>query len=300
MLPPKVHQRHGRYYYVDRNTWHPLSRVDQGASALYTALQAWTSDRPATYGQLMMLYIARALPELRPASRPEYVRIINVSLQHHFGHQLLNTLEPMHVAQFLELRKTEGAPIGGNRERAVLGSIISWGMRFGWCSSNPCHGVRRNRETPSKRYVTDDELRPVIDRASPPLQDLIAVGFLTGLRQGDLRILKRENVTERGLRLRQSKDGKLREISFSPALKHFVDRAMARSEAAGSDYVFVGVRGRPWTMDGLQSAMRRLKAGFRFRELRPKAASDAEHNVLGHDAQMLTRYVRAQRLKPVR
>lgn len=297
MLPPKVHQRHGRYFYVHQNKWNALSRVDDGATALYTALQAFTSDRPATYGQLMMLYIARALPELRPATQPEYVRIINARLQHHFGHLILNTLEPMHVAQYLEMRKNDGAAIGGNRERAVLGSVISWGMRFGWCASNPCKGVRRNREAPSRRYVTDEELKGVIDRASPALQDLLAVAFLTGLRQGDLRILTRDAITTKGIELRQSKDGKLREIGWSPALKFFVDRALARSKG---EFVFVGTAGRPYSMDGLQSAMRRLGAGFRFRELRPKAASDAKHNVLGHSAQMLATYIRRTVIKPVR
>ena len=47
MLPPKVHARHGRYFYVHQNKWHPLTRINEGATALYTALQAFTSDRPA-------------------------------------------------------------------------------------------------------------------------------------------------------------------------------------------------------------------------------------------------------------
>jgi integrase len=297
MLPPKIHPRHGRYYYVHQNKWHPLSRIDEGTTALYAALQEFVSDRPATYGQLMMLYIARALPELKMATRPEYIRIINARLQHHFGHLILNTLEPMHVAQYLEMRKNEGAAVGGNRERAVLGSVISWGMRFGWCVSNPCHGVKRNREAPSRRYVTDAELKGVIDRASPALQNLLAVAFLTGLRQGDLRTLTRANITAKGIELRQSKDGKLREIEWSDPLKYFVNRALARSQR---DEVFVGEKGKPYSMDGLQSAMRRLDPGFRFRELRPKAASDAAHNVLGHSAQMLATYIRRTVIKPVR
>lgn len=297
MLPPKVHQRHGRYFYVHQNKWHPLSRVAEGSTALYTALQEWTSDRPATYGQLMMLYIARALPELRPATRPEYIRIINSRLQHHFGHVILNSLEPMHVAQYLEMRKIEGAAVGGNRERAVLGSVISWGMRFGWCSSNPCHGVKRNRETPSKRYIENQELVDVVNRAPAPLRDLLAVAYLTGLRQGDLRVMKRSAITPTGIRVTQSKDGKEREIEWSAPLKHFIEQALARSE---NEFVFVGEKGRPYTMDGLQSAMKRLDAGFRFRELRPKAATDASHNILGHNAQMLGVYVRRSRIKPVR
>ena len=297
MLPQKVHEKHGRFYYVHGNVWHPLTRKEEGSAALYDALQAVTGDNPATLGQIMTLYLARKLPELKPASQPEYQRIIENRLLHHFGHMPPNSLRPTHVAKYLELRKNEGAAIGGNREKAVLGSILSWAMRFGWVEQNVTYGVSRNPEHPSRRYVTDDEFREVLDRAPEALQDLLAVAYLTGLRQTDLRELKKDAVRKDGLRLRQSKDGKLREISWSPALKHFVDRAMARSSG---DYLFVGERGRPWSVFGLQSAMRRLKAGFKFRELRPKAASDADHNVLGHDAQMLSRYVRAQRLRPVR
>jgi hypothetical protein len=300
MLPPKVHPKNGRFYYVDRNVWHPLSRIRDGHKALYAALAPFTSDRPATYGQVMMRYMAVALDELKPASRPEYERIITSRLQHHFGHMILGTLEPSHVAQYLELRKTERAPVGGNREKAVLGSICSWAMRFGWLKFNPCHGVRRNRESPSRAYVTDDAYRAAFDRASPALQDLLAVALLTGLRQTDLRIMTVGAVTHDGLQLRQSKDGKLRLIEWSDALRFFAGRALARAEARSSTTLFLSARGRPWSVDGLQSAMRRLGPGWRFRDLRAKAASDADHNVLGHDAQMLSRYVRAQRLKPVR
>lgn len=245
----------------------------------------------------MGLYIVRALPELKPASRPEYVRIIQSRLMHHFGHMLPDDLESSHVAQYLEMRKRDGAPVGGNRERAVLGSVLSWGMRFGWVSRNPCNGVRRNREAPARRYIEDQEFREALDRASPAIVDLLAVAYLTGLRQTDLRLLRREAITKDGIRLRQSKDGKLRLIEWTPTLRTFVERALERSKG---QFVFVSARGKPWTVWGLQSAMRRLGPGFQFRAIRAKAASDAGHNVLGHDAGMLARYVRAQRLRPVR
>jgi len=296
-LPPKVHEKAGRYYYVHRNKWHPLSRIDEGPEALYLKLQEHTQGRPATYGQLFILYLARGMTELKPASRPDYTRIIAGRLQHHFGKMALGTLTPGHVAQFLELRKQEGAPVGGNRERAVLGSVCSWAMRFGWLESNPCLGVRRNREKPSKVYVTDQTFRDGFDRASPALQDLLAVGYLSGLRQTDLRLMRKSQVTEEGLELDQSKDGKRRVVEWTPALRYFVDRAGARS---GCDHLFVGMSGKPWGVWGLQSAMKRLGPGFKFRELRPKAASDSSHNVLGHAGQMLTRYVRAERVRPVR
>jgi hypothetical protein len=297
LLPAKVHRKHGRYYYVDRNTWHALSRVDEGPSALYDRLQAFTGDNPGSLGQIMGLYIARALPELKPASRPDYVRIITGRLMHHFGHLLPGELEPSHVAQYLEMRKREGAPAGGNRERAVLGSILSWAMRFGWVKVNPCHGVRRNREVPSHRYVTDAELARALRRASPALADLLEAAYLTGYRQTDLRLLRRSGVTSKGISLRQSKDGKLRTILFTPRLRRVVQAALARS---GTDFVFVTDRARPWTLWGLQSAMRRLGAGFRFRDLRPKAATDAKENTLGHGDRMLAVYLRGSVGKAVR
>jgi hypothetical protein len=46
--------------------------------------------------------------------------------------------------------------------------------------------------------------------------------------------------------------------------------------------------------------MRRLKAPVTFRELRPKAASDSEHNVLGHGPQMPGVYKRRMRVQPVK
>jgi integrase len=316
MRPKKVHVKNGRYYYIHANKWYQLTRVDEGTPALYRALQQFTVERPATYGQVMIRYIAEALPELKPASQPEYERIINVRLQHHFGSMILGTLKPSHVAQYLEMRKKEGAPVGGNRERAVLGSVCSWAMRFGWLEFNPCHGVRRNKERPSRVYVTDEAFRAAFDRAPPALQDLTAVALLTGLRQTDLRLMTVSAVTKEGLKLEQSKDGKLRLIEWSDALWYFVERAFNRSRnpvqpkprpgrrtpkpRLVTEYLFVSERYVPWTVDGLQSAMKRWQPGFQFRQIRPKAASDADHNVLGHDAQMLVRYVRAQRLKPVR
>lgn len=296
-LPSKVHAKHGRYYYVHQNRWHPLSRVSEGPSALYDRLQEHTGDDPGSLGQIMGLYIARKLPELKPATRPDYVRIIQNRLMHHFGHLLPEELEPTHIAQYLEMRKRDGAAIAGNRERAVLGSVLSWGMRFGWVRSNPCHGVSRNVERRSIRYVEDEEFERALRRASPALRDLLEAAYLTGYRQTDLRLLKRSGVTSKGIRLRQSKDGKLRTILYTPRLWRVIQNALGRSE---SDFVFVGPSGKPWTLWGLQSAMRRLGAGFRFRDLRPKAATDAEDNTLGKSDRALQVYLRGSVGKAVR
>jgi len=99
----------------------------------------------------------------------------------------IDTLKPAHIAQYLETRKREGNPARGNRERAVLSSIHEFGMRQGWVEANPCRGVKRNTERPRKRYVTDEEFLDAFNRSPEPFQDLLALAYLTGARQGDIR-----------------------------------------------------------------------------------------------------------------
>lgn len=296
-LPPGVHEKHGRFYWVNRNKWHPLTRRDEGEIALLEAYYRLTQNDPRTMAGVMIAYLQDGMGELKPITRAKYRQAIISRLIPYCGHMLRNSMKSTHVAQFLEARRRAGAATAGNRERAVLASVINYGMRRGWIESNPCHGVPRNKERPDSRYVEHDELVPALDRAPAPLYEILAAAYLTGLRQTDLRVMKKTQITEDGIEVTESKTGKHRTIEWTPTLRKIISAALVRSEI---DYVFTTTRGLPWSVWGLQSAMRRFDAGFRFRDLRPKAASDAKHNVLGHAAGMLGRYKRRERLKPVK
>ena len=93
-LPPKVHEKNGRYYYVHQNKWIKLTRVDEGESRLYLALHEVTAEKPATLGQIMNLYIAKGMGELRLSTRQRYLGSID-RLKHHFGHMRAGTLKPV-------------------------------------------------------------------------------------------------------------------------------------------------------------------------------------------------------------
>lgn len=296
-LPPKVHEKNGRYYYVHRNQWLKLTRTDEGESALYLALHELTADKPATLGQVMNLYIAKGMGELRATTRKRYLGTVN-RLRHHFGHMRVGSLKPTHVAQFLETRKREGSPITANRERAVLSSIHEFGMRQGWIEANPCRGVRRNKETPRARYVTDAEFLEAFNAANEPFQDFLAIALLSGAREGDVRSWPRSVAQAKGLSYAESKTGKPRSVAWSDALRFFVNRALARSK--GCETMLVNKFGKPWGEWAIQSQMRRLPGDWQLRDLRAKAATDAEHNILGHRSAMLRVYQREQRTKPLR
>lgn len=313
-IPKGIHAKNGRYYRVHRHKWVGLTRVDEGLRALRAALLEVPIDaEPRTIGELLPRYLAEA--EIAERTRQEYRRICEARLLHHFGRMPIATLTQVHVAKYLEKRKRDGASTMGNRERAVLSSAYEFGLRRGWATFNPCRGVRRNTESHRTRYVTDVEFREAFDAAPEPLQDVLALALLTGLRQGDLRALRREALSEAGISVKEGKTGKLRVVAWSDALRFFVRRALERQEALAarpadprrhrrahvvSQYVLTNRFGAPWTMAGLQTAFKRLATDWHFHDIRAKAASDAGHNILGHGSQMLGVYVRHQKVSALR
>lgn len=318
-IPKGIHVKNGRYYRVHRHKWIGLTRVDEGLRALRAALLAVPIEaEPRSIGELLTRYLADA--EITERTRREYRRICEARLTHHFGRMPIGTLTQVHVAKYLEKRKQDGAAIMGNRERAVLSSAFEFGLRRGWAAFNPCHGVRRNTERRRRRYVKDDEFLAAFEAAPEPLQDVLAIGLLTGMRQGDLRALRRTDLTPDGLLIVESKTagttGKTRLIAWSDALRFFVRRALERQEAIASrpadpkkhrrarpvtEFVLANRFNQPWTESAIQSALKRLPASdWHFHDLRAKAASDAGHNILGHGQQMLGVYVRHQKVRALR
>lgn len=299
-LPPSCTVKNGRYYLIRKNKWHGLTRVSDGEVAFWRAYYRLTHADPNSLAGVLLAYLEHGTGELTEGTRRKYEQAIVRRLIPYCGHMAPEDLKASHVAQYLEERKKAGAAIAANRERAALSSACNFAMRKGWLESNPCYGVRRNKERPAKRYVEHAELTAGIDKAPEPLQDLLAVAYLTGARQAELMRMRVDQVGRDELVIEEHKTGKTRRVEISRTLRLFLDRAAARSTAAGSERLFVGKRGRPWSVWGLQSAMRRLQSGFRFRDIRAKAASDAAHNVLGHAQAMLSRYKRRTALKPVK
>ena len=295
-LPPGCAVKNGRYYLIRRNKWHKLSRVADGTTAFWRAYYSLTQADPSTMAGILLHYLDHGTAELTEGTREKYEQAIVTRLIPYCGHLPPDALTGSHVAMYLEERKKQGGAIAGNRERAALSSACNYAMRRGWMDSNPCHGVRRNKERPASRYVEHDELVAVLDRAPPPLFRLMAVAYLTGARQTELRSLRKSAVRKQGLVYTESKTGKEKTVEWSPTLEKLIGEALATST---TEYVFASARGKAWSVWGLQSAMRRLRAPFRFRELRPKAETDRP-GTLGHTGQMQRVYTRRMRVRPVK
>jgi hypothetical protein len=300
-IAPGVTEKHGRYFLIRHNKWLPLTRVSEGEVALLEAYYDLTKADPHNMAGVLLAFVKKGMGKLAPDTQEEYRRIVVSRLIPFCGHMPRNSMKQTHVAQYLDARETAGAAVAGNRERACLSSACNYGMRKGFLDFNPCHGVRRNRETPSKVYVAHNALSEAIDRTNEAMQDLLAVAYLTGIRQTDLRLMPPGAVKGDRLRFIESKTGKPADYEISKTLRFFIDRALKRSAKAGSAFLFTSPRGLAWSKWGLQSAMRRLKPGFQFRQLRPKAQTDApDRNVIGHMGQMRAVYTRQERRRPVK
>lgn len=296
---PGVFEKDGSYYKVIANKWHRLCRIDEGTNQLYRAIAALDPVRPGTLAELMRMYQASGMDHLKPATKVDYEHILR-RLAHHFGELPVGTLRPNQVAHFLEQRKRAGrGAVRANREFAVLSAVHDFGMRQLYVESNPCHGVRRNTERPSKRYVGNEEFLEVFNRANEPFQDLIAFAYLSGFRQTDIFLLERaKHLTPRGIEFVESKTGKAHAQAWSDAVRFFVRRSMERRPQA--ELVFTNTYGHPWTVSGVASQLARLKAPWCFKNLRAKGQTDKKGSLLGHGAQLEALYRKVIYTSPVR
>jgi site-specific recombinase XerC len=298
LVIPAVTEKDGRYYKIIKNKWHPLSRIDEGTNALFRSLHELDPLRPGTVGELINLYRAVGMDHLKPATVRDYLNILK-RLEHHFGHMPIGSLKSNHIAHFRETRRRKGkGGIRVNREVAVLSAAFEMGMREMVVEFNPCHGSRRNRESPKKRYVENEEFLAVFEKANEAFQDLIAAAYLSGVRQTDVIGWKRSDMTPEGIKFVQSKTGKPHTVQWSKALSFFVDRAVKRFPEA--ETIFANTRGEAWTTSGIASQLARLKSPWCFKDLRGKAQSDSPHSVLGHGAKLEEIYRKILVTQPVR
>lgn len=301
-LPPKVHKKGPSLYYVHANKWTRLCAADAPEHVLHGELWKLLRKGADTLDAVMASYKVRALPKLALSTQPDYEKIIDNVLRSFCGHMHPDDLTSQDIAAYLEMRDEQGHAARGNKEVAVLSSVYNHGMRIRACVTNPCYGVRRNREKARTFYIEDQDFRPRLREAPPGFRHLLWAAYLTGFRQRDLRDVTRDDVLPAGLRVRQSKDGKHEIRTWSESLRKVVRRALERSKC---QYVFTNEYGQHWSLSAVQSAMRRLKAKgvpegekafvWRFHDLRAKADSDHETG-LG----LMRRYNRGRKLKAVK
>lgn len=194
-LPRNVYPKGPSLYYVRKNKWIRLCRIDAPEEELHRELWKILSKGAGTLAAVMDDFIANRLPKKAMSTQRDYTNIIKRQLRPTFGHLRPDDVTQQDIAVYLENRDKKDHGPAGNREIACFSSIFNHGMRIRACNVNPCYGVRRNTEKPRTRAVTDRELRHALRRAHVSLRRLLWAAYLTGFRQKDLRSIRRDQIT---------------------------------------------------------------------------------------------------------
>ncbi len=302
----KVFIRHGSYH-IDlgrdadgKRRSKTLSRISDGETALYSALEKHTRPQATTVDDLLDSYAIHGMTDLAPSTQRCYTKYIDNYLRGVFGEMNPVDVESVQIAQYLEKRKKGNAAASANKEIACLASAFQYGLRNGLCSHDPTKGVKRNKVRPKDRYVRHDEFLAYFEKAPDHVQDLMAGIYLMELRPGEARTLLKTQITPQGIRFEESKTGKLKLIQWgqSGRLQFFLTRSTSRHPS--SPFVFANSRGEKWTQWAMHSVLRRMRADvggntWTWHDLRAKGESDHQDGGMG----LLPLYKRALVVKPV-
>jgi integrase len=320
-LPPRVHFRHGAFYYVTgAGKWLQLGKEWNLAARMRWAELAGEARPQGSVAELIAEYRKRVLPGKAARTRADNEIELD-RLDQVFGRMAVADLRVRHAAKYL---KERGARVRGNREIALFSHAIRWGMNEGlvdlerhpFGSRKGGDGVIFNKEQPRRRLVSDAELERFLAYArptSPIVAALVELLYVTGQRRADLLAMRVNAIEPAGVRVIQSKTGARLLIKWSPRLRAAVDVALAvhaehHARRNITPLALICTRdGQPYTDAGIKAMFNRAMVGassaeagppalverFRMQDMRPKANSDVGggqrgQRLLGHKTQATT------------
>jgi integrase len=119
------------------------------------------------------------------------------------------------------------------------------------------------------------------NRASNQLQICMELAYLLAARKSEVLDLMRFDLLAEGVRVRRGKGSKTNVVRWSPRLEAAMNRALALP--GKSEYLINDKAGEKFLQTSFDSAWQRLKAGFRFHDLKAKGVSDSKAaNPAGH------------------
>lgn len=241
---------------------------------------------------LMTDLIARYMKEISPTKAKDTHKT-NISsakfLLLSFGDFKPNEVKALHIYQHLDARK--GSATRANREIALLGAIFTEAIRWGVVEDTPVKNIKRHKETPRTRLVTDDEITTFKKFAPDWMHLYIDLKLSTALRQSDMLKLHRGMFDDKGLWVDTSKTGKKLCFAATAHLKQLIETILPpsnyenqHSQAPAKEWFFTSRFGTPYTSDGFRSIWHRamvkaynsgeLREKFQEKDLRAKAATD--------------------------
>jgi len=222
-----------------------------------------------------------------------------------FGEAEIKKITPGAIRKYLDAREAENAPVAGNREKSLISAAWNWALeRDKTKLHNPCTVVKRNKETPRDRYVTEEEYNTAYQLAetTPYLRPAMEMAYLCRMRRIEILTATRAQILDEGFDTKRVKGSRDAITSWTPRL---VSAVNYKAGPVNSLFIVHTKTGQQVGKEAFKSAWTRLKkkmvtAGiepFNFHDLKSRGCSDYKGenklDATGHkDPKMLTVYDR--------
>ncbi|AUT68569.1 MULTISPECIES: hypothetical protein [Paraburkholderia] len=177
-----------------------------------------------------------------------------------FGRMAPKALETVHGYQYLDDRAKAGAPIGANKDLALMQTICNYAIRWGVIKANPFVGMMLNKAEKDVRTVERSQVVRFYLWALKQEQAYRTMGlaamfcYLTGFRAAEIRPYHMSGITGAGVKVVNAKRKKgesetLKLRHWSTRLRVVVERAK-RDRKVASLFLFPNRRGQPYSKSG--------------------------------------------------
>lgn len=314
-LPRGVSLEWGSYYFrgPDRKR---LKLGRDFAEAMRRYGELFRDEPLTTLGAVLDRYQREITPAKAARTQVDERRYL-AKLREVFGGMAPRAVTPVMAATMRDRIAVKSGAVQANHHLKTLKHVFKVATEWGVVPANPAREVSKLKVKQRERYVTDDELAKVYEKASPMVQVAIDLAVLTGLRRGDLLALTKDQLREDGIHVRTSKTARGLIIAYSPELTEVLERAKTLKPRFRTALLATR-RGKHFTGNGFGTMWRRAMVAafpkgqeaqrFTFNDLRSKSASDTKELSeasarLGHTTTAVTQrhYIRKPAVvKPLR
>lgn len=196
------------------------------------------------------------------------------SLLPFFEGETLQSLCPEKVERYKAKRRAEVEPSTVNREVACLKTIFNKAVEWGKIEKSSIQFIKKFKEDPGReRILNAEEVRRLIEYASPSIRPVLIVALNTGMRRNEILCLKLRDVDfiKEFIFIENSKSGKSRKIPMNAAVF-----AILNSLPHSSEYIFFN----PETKTHIKGIKTAFKAACRRAEIKGLRLHDLRHTAL--------------------
>ena len=304
--PRWMHAKHGAYYLVRENKWTRLAGNLHDALIEYARLTAGPDQ--GALGDLVIKVLADLKLTVAASTYKNYVTCSRKVLKA-FARFTPQQVKPMHVARFLDASKHH--PSMANLLHSFLRNTFKRAVRWGIVEADPTRDIEQFKTEGRDRLITDAEWKAIHAQASPTMQCMMDIAYITGQRRGDVLAIKYSDISDAGIYVKQQKTKARRLIQMTPDLAKAIAKARALHTSVKGLTLFHKRDGSPLAESTMHGHWTRACEAAKvenahFHDIRAGTATDADEagmdsrNLLGHTTESShQRYLRSKKVRKV-